>query len=93
MRLAENEIAVIKQIIAELDPVARIYLFGSRTDDTKKGGDIDIIILSKNLTLKDKLKIRYELKNILGNRKIDLIITPKPITHFTKIALKESILL
>ena len=93
MRLAENEIAAIKQIITELDPVARIYLFGSRTDDTKKGGDIDIIILSKVLTFKDKLKIRYKLKSILGNRKIDLIITPKPVTHFTKIALKESILL
>ena len=93
MRLTSHEITTIKQIIMELDPNARIYLFGSRVDNTKRGGDIDILALSSTLVLRDKLKIRFKLKDILGNRKIDIIITPKPVTHFTKVALKEGVLL
>ncbi len=93
MRLTPSEISIIKKVIHGMDPDARIHLFGSRIRDELKGGDIDLIILSEKLKLLDKLKIRYLLKEKLGERKIDLILTSKPGNAFTRISLKESILL
>lgn len=47
MRLADEERLVISNAIHQADADAMIYLFGSRTDDTSKGGDIDLLVLSK----------------------------------------------
>ena len=82
MRLSKAEIQAIRDVIHQYDPDARIRLFGSRLNDELKGGDIDLMILSGKLTYRDKLKIRYQLKDRLGNRKIDLLITPKPQSAF-----------
>ena len=43
MRLKEAEVQAIKSTIQALDAKAKIYLFGSRADDTKRGGDIDLL--------------------------------------------------
>ena len=93
MRLTEEEINWIRETVHQMDPVAKIRLFGSRTNDNARGGDIDLLIFSETLGLKEKLIIRYRLKEKLGNRKIDLIITPKPKNEFTRYALKHSLLL
>jgi predicted nucleotidyltransferase len=50
MRLTEGEVSAIKESVHLFDPDAKIYLFGSRADDMKKGGDIDLIIISKRIT-------------------------------------------
>lgn len=45
MRLDANSITKIKKTIADLaGETAKVKLFGSRLDDTKKGGDIDLLI-------------------------------------------------
>ena len=45
MRLSEKERESIKQAAKEVwGDKATIYLFGSRTDNTKRGGDIDLYI-------------------------------------------------
>jgi len=49
MRISEHEKNVIIEAVKDADPDARIWLFGSRTDDAKKGGDIDIAIFSEKL--------------------------------------------
>ncbi|MBI5206523.1 MAG: nucleotidyltransferase domain-containing protein [Candidatus Firestonebacteria bacterium] len=46
MRLKDDQIKHIKNTIETLDKNAKIYLFGSRVDDYKKGGDIDLLIMS-----------------------------------------------
>ena len=91
MRLDKEQKEAIVNTIRELDPDARIRLFGSRTDDSARGGDIDLLVLSSVLQYKDKLLIRARLKEISGNRKIDLIITGTPETAFEKYAYKTSI--
>ncbi|KFN40576.1 MAG: hypothetical protein JU82_02470 [Sulfuricurvum sp. MLSB] len=96
MRLQRSEIDIIKSTLHEIIDDAKIFLFGSRTDDTKKGGDIDLFVQTrKSITLKDELKIlsRMELRGI--GRKIDLIIqTPQtPPQKLFETILKEGILL
>jgi len=93
MRLSEKEKQAILNVIRQSDPDAEVRLFGSRTDDHKKGGDIDLLVLSKRLEYRDKLKIRYRLKDELGNRKIDLIITPRPDNAFERHAMNTSLVL
>ncbi|HQL44264.1 MAG TPA: hypothetical protein PL073_10275, partial [Spirochaetota bacterium] len=41
MRLKQSDIECIKQSFIEVFDEGEIYLFGSRTDDTMRGGDID----------------------------------------------------
>ncbi len=44
MRLNLKEQQVIKKILKEFFGDVKIYIFGSRLDDSKKGGDIDIFL-------------------------------------------------
>lgn len=77
MRLSKEEIEVIKKSVLDIDPNAQIKLFGSRTDDNKLGGDIDLLLISDKLTFSDKLTILINIKKYLGERKIDIILFNK----------------
>ena len=78
VRLKEEEIKAIKTTIKQFDPEAKIFIYGSRADLSKKGGDIDILIISDKISLKDQLKIKARLITKLGDRKIDLVIAKNP---------------
>lgn len=91
MRLSKEEVTVIKSSIEKFDPQAQIYLFGSRADPNKKGGDIDILILSKVLNEQDKIKIEMAIFEELEEQKIDLVIAKNDSKPFIKIALKTGI--
>ena len=78
MRLSKKYVDTIKFYFKEIFNDGDIYLFGSRVDDTKKGGDIDLYIdLGVNLTVKEliDLKIAFKLKlyETIGEQKIDII--------------------
>jgi predicted nucleotidyltransferase len=65
-----------KQVFGD---AARVYLFGSRTDDTKRGGDIDLLIIpSGNFSLQEiiEMEIRFlaGLKIKIGDQKIDVLV-------------------
>ncbi len=92
LRLSNEEIQVIKTIIKKYDPNAKIFIFGSRTDLNKKGGDIDILVISNSIDYKQRRKIKVDLLLTLGDRKVDLIITENPEkTEFTKLAYKYGV--
>ena len=62
MRLKKDEINLIKKEIRKLID-GDIYIFGSRIDDSKKGGDIDIFIIPKRkLSIKDRVRVANEIK-------------------------------
>ena len=44
MRLSKYYVDSIKNVFNDVFCEGAIYLFGSRVDDTKKGGDIDLYI-------------------------------------------------
>jgi predicted nucleotidyltransferase len=91
MRLSKSQREVIIDIIRRFDPDADVRLFGSRVLDNQKGGDIDLLILSKIIDYHHKLKIRSLLKQELGDRKIDIIVTNEPVSAFQNIAFKNSV--
>lgn len=83
MRLTNFEIESIKKCAFDVfGKDILTYLFGSRVDDTKRGGDIDILIygfesIDSNDLLIKKLKFLNSLKKNIGDRKIDIIISKK----------------
>ena len=94
IRLSLKEQQVIKQTILQYDPQAKIYLFGSRVDRHKQGGDIDLLIISDNLKPHILGKIRWQLWEILGVQKIDLVLSDSQLsTAFARIAYEQGVLL
>jgi len=91
MRLSDAERGAIRRTIADFDPEAMVYLFGSRTDDTKHGGDIDLLIMSNHLKQGDRGKIRWNLWEQIGEQKIDIIIARDDTDPFVKIALQNGV--
>ena len=75
MRLSLHEITAIKAVVQEQDPQANVYLFGSRVDDAKKGGDIDLIVESTRIEFGEKLAVLAGIKRRIGDQKIDILIT------------------
>ncbi len=92
MRLSANEVETLKRSLLDISDDAKMYLFGSRIDDSKKGGDIDILILSDKLTKRDIRKIRIDFFEKFGEQKLDIVLDKTNIQKiFTKHILKQAI--
>ncbi len=77
MRLTPEQNATIKEAVkATAGPQARIRLFGSRLDDHRKGGDVDLLVTLnepvENVALIAS-RIEARLERVLGGRKVDVI--------------------
>ena len=100
MRLNAREQSAIKGVLSKFDPEGKVYLFGSRIDDEKRGGDIDLFIQT---TLNDpadlaRAHIRFlaKLYKELGEQKIDVLLdypNRKIQLPIFEIALKQGIVL
>ena len=77
MRLIEFEKEVIVDVIRRFDPAAEIFLYGSRADDDRKGGDTDILILSDTIDKRDIKVIETKIFRQIDEQKIDLLLSPK----------------
>jgi predicted nucleotidyltransferase len=91
VRLSPTEIQAIKRAVLALDSQSQIYLFGSRVDVTKRGGDIDLLILSATLQYEDKLRIKKQLFEQLEEQKIDIVIAQDTSDPFVRIALQQGV--
>lgn len=78
MRLTEYERRVISEQAHRLFGAGtRVLLFGSRVDDSARGGDIDLYVeTNKRLANRAAAASRFaaELQLILGEQKIDVIV-------------------
>ena len=79
MRLTQDQIAGIRQATAKsFGEGSRVWLFGSRVDDERRGGDIDLLILptqpAPGPEIERKIRFLGQLEKSLGERKIDVII-------------------
>lgn len=106
MRLIESEINgiifacedILKRNNMRAEGVS-LYLFGSRTNDSLKGGDIDLLLrVPKEMQHeieKLKLDISREIKNRIGEQKIDILIIgqDQPKDAFHRLAIEQAIIL
>lgn len=80
MRLNLSQIVTIKKITQEVfGNQASVYLFGSRVDDNKRGGDIDLFVVPADFE-NEKIKVdalKVKLIFALGDQKIDIIVQRK----------------
>ena len=95
MRLNSTELHALRSILRALDPAGRIYLYGSRTDDLRRGGDIDVYLqASSPIDLKTQLSTQYRLE-LACDTHVDLLVKNpgQPAQPIHKIAIEQGILL
>ncbi|HQR73463.1 MAG TPA: nucleotidyltransferase domain-containing protein [Sulfurovum sp.] len=94
MRLGQEKIDVLKNKLKMLSSNAKIYLFGSRVDDSKRGGDIDLLVVSDEITTKDLRILRVEFFKHFGEQKVDIVLDNGEFKNpFTKHIFHKAVLL
>jgi predicted nucleotidyltransferase len=72
MRLIQEQIQIIKAAVArEFEPDARICLFGSRVDDRRRGGDVDLYVETRHADLLRELRCKIVIEEA-----VDLLSKP-----------------
>jgi predicted nucleotidyltransferase len=95
MRLSDKQLTAIKETFAQVFKQGRVYLFGSRTDEMQRGGDIDLYIdsnVKENLSSK-RVEFLVKLKRIIGEQKIDIVFRKDDSREIEREAIKNGILI
>jgi uncharacterized protein len=79
MRLTQEQVEAIRISAKEVfGSGAQVWLFGSRADDDRRGGDIDLLIRPEDTNVMSSLtsKIRFlnKLEKKIGERKVDVVV-------------------
>jgi predicted nucleotidyltransferase len=79
MRLSAEQIQAIKQETERFfGAQAQVWLFGSRVDDNRRGGDVDLYVRPEVADPVRLAEARFaflaRLKRRIGDRKIDLVL-------------------
>ncbi|MCK4840327.1 MAG: nucleotidyltransferase domain-containing protein [Methylococcales bacterium] len=94
MRLNDFEQEMIKKAFIETFEAGKIYLFGSRVDDTARGGDIDLYLVPKTKFDDErdrKIKFLVKLDIYIGEQKIDVVMAKDESRLIEQEALKYGI--
>lgn len=74
MRLTPEQIdAITTNVRRHLGGAANIWLFGSRLDDTRRGGDVDLYVEAMPHPLMQELRCKIQLSEAL-DIPVDLIV-------------------
>jgi predicted nucleotidyltransferase len=79
MRLTAQQHATVRTTVAEtFGSDAQVRLFGSRTDDSRRGGDIDLLISTPEpdiqVLMRAEIALLTKLREQLGDQKIDVLL-------------------
>ncbi len=79
MRRTALEVECIKQAARRhFGKEARVWLFGSRANDTQRGGDIDLYVETRmtdsRRIFQAEINFLADVKTRIGDQKIDLVI-------------------
>lgn len=79
MRLSPQQQSAIRATVAEtFGADAAVWVFGSRVDDSKRGGDIDLLIQTKlvdsNALMRAEITLLTQLQKKMGEQKIDILL-------------------
>lgn len=79
MRLTDQQRVIIRATVAEtFGAGAEVWLFGSRADDSKRGGDIDLLIETDQVDVdaiaRAEIALLTKLQMKLGEQKIDVLL-------------------
>jgi predicted nucleotidyltransferase len=95
MRLSEFEINAINEVFINTFYKGSVYLFGSRANDSKKGGDIDLYIIphDKENVAEKKIDFLVKLKQRIGEQKVDIVISEDDNRAIDIIAKEEGVII
>jgi predicted nucleotidyltransferase len=99
MRLTAEQQSAIRSTVAEtFGDAASVWLFGSRVDDSARGGDMDLLITVKqapdNSAFTASL-IAAKIERAQGGRKVDVVLrtADSPLQPIHEIALRTGVAL
>ncbi len=79
MRLTAQQQAAVRATVSEtFGSDAQVRLFGSRADDNRRGGDIDLLVTTPEcdiqVLMRAEISLLTQLQKQLGEQKIDLLL-------------------
>jgi predicted nucleotidyltransferase len=79
MRLTDQQRSIIRTTVTEtFGATADVWLFGSRVDDNKRGGDIDLLIetdqVDVNAIARSEITFLTKIQMKMGEQKIDVLL-------------------
>ena len=85
MRISEQEAQKIKSLaVALLGASTKVWLFGSRVDDSAKGGDLDLLIKIEESIARPALlssQLGVSLMRLFKGRKVDIVLEAPNLEH------------
>lgn len=96
MRLNPHErTAIVEAVRAAFGPNAAVRLFGSRTQDSRRGGDIDLFVEvdPADYSYSDELELQLELLKRLGDQRVDVLVHQRgqPLSPIDRVAKETGI--
>jgi predicted nucleotidyltransferase len=78
MRLTAEQVDIIRQTAHQrFGDGTRVWLFGSRVDDSARGGDIDLLVeitAQPDNAFRESIALETDLQLALGDQKIDILL-------------------
>ncbi len=95
MRLTQQQTIAIHDIVKQLAGAdAEVRLFGSRTDDAARGGDVDLLLDSPRAVDNPAMlaaRLSAKVSRLMGGRRVDVVIKAPNLAQLPihEVALRE----